>query len=400
MADDLGLPTLDDLDVAGQRVLVRCDLNVPLTDDDPPQVADALRIEASLPTIRELREAGARVVLCSPLGRPKGKVAEGLRLAPVARALEEALGVPVRAARDVAGEDARAAVDALGDGDVALLENLRFEPGEEKGDEALAEQLAAFADVYVDDAFGAAHRAHASVTGVPARVDQVAVGRLLEAEVKALGGLLHDPARPFVAILGGAKVSDKLGVIKNLLTRVDRLLIGGAMAYTFIVARGGDVGDSKIEQDQLDTCRSLLADADQRGVELHLPVDVTAAEEFSPDAAHRTVPADGVPAGMMGLDIGPESVERYASALSDAASVLWNGPMGVFEWAPFAAGTEGVARAVARSGGFTVIGGGDSAAAVRGLGLADQMSHISTGGGASLEFLEGIDLPGIAALRR
>ena len=400
MAEDLGLPTLDDLDVAGQRVLVRCDLNVPLTDDDPPQVADALRIEASLPTIRELRDAGARVVLCSHLGRPKGKVTEGLRLEPVARALGEALGTPVRAARDVVGEDARAAVDALGDGDVALLENLRFEPGEEKGDEDLAAALAAFADVYVDDAFGAAHRAHASVTGVPARVDQVAVGRLLEAEVKALGGLLHDPARPFVAILGGAKVSDKLGVIQNLLTRVDRLLIGGAMAYTFIAARGGDVGASKTEDDQLETCRSLLADAERRGVELLLPVDVTAAEDFAPDAAHRTVPADGVPAEMMGLDIGPETVERYASALSDAASVLWNGPMGVFEWEPFAKGTEGVARAVGRSDGFTVIGGGDSAAAVRGLGLADQLSHISTGGGASLEFLEGIDLPGIAALRR
>lgn len=397
---DPGLPTLDELSPQGQRVLVRCDLNVPLTDDDPPQVSDALRIDASLPTIRRLRDAGARVILCSHLGRPKGEFVEGLRLAPVAAALSEALGTPVRAARDVVGEDARAAVAELGDGEVCLLENLRFEPGEEAGDDDFADQLSAFADAYVADAFGAAHRAHASVTGVPQRVSPAVAGELLAAEVGALSVLLHSPARPFVTILGGSKVSDKIGVIRNLLTRCDRLLVGGAMAYTFLAATGGDVGGSKIEDDQLDTCRSLIEEAQRQGVELLLPPDVVAADSFAPDAEHQVVPATAVPAGWLGLDVGPETVARYATALADAETVLWNGPMGVFEWEAFAAGTEGVAKAVAASNGFTVIGGGDSAAAVRQLGLAGDVGHVSTGGGASLEFLEGIDLPGVAVLRR
>jgi phosphoglycerate kinase len=399
-AVDLGLPTLDDLEPAGQRVLVRCDLNVPLTDDDPPQVADELRIEATLPTIRRLRDAGARVVLCSHLGRPKGQVVEGLRLAPVADALSRALGTPVRAARDVVGEDARAAVAELGDGDVCLLENLRFEPGEEAGDEALAEALAGFADAYVADAFGAAHRAHASVTGVPQRVSPAVAGELLAKEVTALSVLLHEPARPFVAILGGAKVSDKIGVIRNLLSRCDRLVVGGAMAYTFLAADGGDVGGSKVEDDHLDTCRSLMAEAEQRGVQLLLPSDVVAGAEFSPDTEQRVVRAREIPAGWLGLDIGPDTVANYATALADAETVLWNGPMGVYEWEAFAGGTESVAKAVAASNAFTVVGGGDSAAAVRRLGLSAEIGHISTGGGASLEFLEGYDLPGVAVLRR
>lgn len=394
------LPTLDDLDPKDQRVLVRCDLNVPLTDDDPPRVADDMRIDASLPTIRRLRDAGARVVLCSHLDRPKGQVVERLRLTPVADALSEALGRPVRAARDVVGDDAHAAVAELGPGDICLLENLRFEAGEEDGDDAFADRLAELADAYVADAFGAAHRAHASVTGVPQRVEPAVAGELLASEVRALSVLLADPGRPFVAILGGAKVSDKIGVIRNLLTRCDRLLIGGAMAYTFLAASGGDVGASKVEQGQLDTCRSLMEEASQQGVQLLLPSDVVAADDFAAGAEHRTVPADAVPAGWLGLDVGPDTVARYATALADAETVLWNGPMGVFEWPAFAGGTEGVAKAVAACNAFTVVGGGDSAAAVRGLGLAGDIGHVSTGGGASLEFLEGIDLPGVAVLRR
>jgi phosphoglycerate kinase len=394
------LPTLADLDATGRRVLVRCDLNVPLTDDDPPRVADDMRIHASVPTIQWLRDAGARVVLCSHLDRPKGQVVERLRLAPVAAALSEALGTPVRVARDVVGEDARAAVAELGDGDVCLLENLRFEAGEEAGDGAFADELAALADAYVADAFGAAHRAHASVTGVPERLSPAVAGELLAAEVTALSTLLENPGAPFVAILGGAKVSDKIGVIRNLLSRCDRLLIGGAMAYTFLAAEGGDVGGSKVEDDQLETCRSLMAEAHTQGVDMMLPSDVVAADAFAAEANHQVAAADGVPAGWLGLDVGPDTVARYAASLADAATVLWNGPMGVFEWEAFAGGTEGVAEAVADCDGFTVIGGGDSAAAVRRLGFDDRIGHVSTGGGASLEFLEGIDLPGVAVLRR
>lgn len=401
---DSGLPGLDDLTPRGQRVLVRCDLNVPLSDEQPPRITDLMRIEASLPTIDDLRAAGARVVLCSHLGRPKGTAVEGLRLAPVAAALSEALGTEVAAARDVVGDDAAATVAGLRDGEVCLLENLRFEPGEEAGDDDFADRLAAFADAYVNDAFGAAHRAHASVTGLPARVSPSVAGRLLASEVAALSTLLSDPRRPFVAILGGSKVSDKIGVIRNLLTRCDRLLIGGAMAYTFLAAEGTDVGDSKVESDQLDTCRALVAEAAERGVALLLPRDVVAADRFAEDAAHRTLPVtgdgEGIPAGWLGLDVGPETVARYAAAVADAETVLWNGPMGVFEWEAFAEGTRGMAKAVAACNGFSVIGGGDSAAAVRGMGLAAEIGHVSTGGGASLEYLEGIDLPGIAALRQ
>jgi phosphoglycerate kinase len=391
------VPGLDELDAAGKRVLVRVDLNVPLQDG---QVTDDLRIEESLPTIRRLRDTGARIILMSHLGRPKGKVVEDLRLGPVARRLAELLGAPVAAATDVVGADACAKVDALADGDVVLLENLRFEPGEEANDEEFATHLANLGEAYVNDAFGAAHRAHASVVGVAARHEQRVAGDLMRKELDVLSRLLGDPPRPFVAILGGAKVSDKLGVIDNLLGQVDRLLIGGAMCFTFLRARGYDVGASRIELDRVEEVQALLERAEAAGVQLLLPTDIVAAEGFDADAEHRRVSADGIPDGWMGLDVGPETVRRFGEAIADAQTVLWNGPMGVFEWEAFAAGTEGVARAVADCAGFTVIGGGDSAAAVRKLGLADRVGHVSTGGGASLEFLEGIDLPGVAALRR
>ena len=395
MAEDI--PGLDSLQAQGRRVLVRVDLNVPL---DGGRVSDDLRIEQSLPTIRRLRDAGARVVLMSHLGRPKGAPVDDLRLAPVADRLSQLLGVAVATADDVVGESARAMVDALRDGDVGLLENLRFEPGEEANDGDFAEALGGLGEAYVNDAFGAAHRAHASVVGVPARMGDAVAGTLLLAELQTLARLLDAPARPFVAILGGAKVSDKLGVIQNLLDRVDRLLIGGAMCFTFLAAKGFDIGSSRIEPDQIDTCRGLLARAEDAGVDLLLPVDIIAAEAFEADAEHRRVSADGIPEGWMGLDVAGETVDRFSAAVADAQSVLWNGPMGVFEWPAFAGGTEGVARAVAACSGFTVVGGGDSAAAIRKLGLAEQVSHVSTGGGASLEFLEGRELPGVAALRR
>ncbi|MDP8978198.1 MAG: phosphoglycerate kinase [Actinomycetota bacterium] len=381
---------------AGRRVLVRVDFNVPL---DGGRVTDDLRLEASLLTIQRLRDAGARLVLMSHLGRPEGRVVEELRLAPVAERLAELAGAPVAAARDVVGDDARGRADALADGEVLLLENLRFHPGEEANDDGFADALAALGDAYVNDAFGAAHRAHASVVGVPARVERAVAGELLAGELRALSRLLEDPPRPFCAVLGGAKVSDKLGVIDNLLGRVDRLLIGGAMCFTFLRARGLDVGDSRVETDRLDGVRRLLDAAEAGGVQVHLPADVVVAEEFSPQAEARPVPADEIPEGTMGLDVGPDTVVRFATAIADAGAVLWNGPMGVFEWEEFRAGTEGVARAVAACAGFTVIGGGDSAAAIRQLKLADQVNHVSTGGGAALEYLEGAELPGVAALR-
>ena len=397
MGEIAGVSGLDSLEPAGRRVLVRADLNVPLVDGE---VADDLRIEESLATIRNLRDRGARVIVMSHLGRPGGQVDEDLRLAPVAARMSQLLSAPVAAARDVAGDDARARADALDDGEILLLENLRFEAGEEANEPAFADALAALGDCYVNDAFGAAHRAHASVVGVPPRVDTAVAGDLLSREISTLSRLLHDPPRPFTAVIGGAKVSDKLGVLDNLLTRVDRLVVGGAMCFTFLMAKGYQVGGSRVESDRLDDVTALLERAADTGVEVLLPVDVTAAESFDADAEHQRVSADGIPEGWMGLDIGPDTVSRFGAAIADAETVLWNGPMGVFEWAPFAAGTEGVARAVAACPGFTVVGGGDSAAALRKLGLADQVSHLSTGGGASLEFLEGVDLPGVAALRQ
>lgn len=390
------VPGLDGVEVTGRRVLVRADLNVPIEDG---RVADDLRIEASLATIERLRHAGARTVVCSHLGRPDGEVVEQLRLAPVGRRLSRLLGHPVTLARDVVGADARAVVEDLDEGDVCLLENLRFEPGEEANDDDFAAALSVFADVYVDDAFGAAHRAHASVVGVPARVRPHVAGELMAAELAALARLVADPPRPFVAVLGGAKVSDKLGVIEHLLERVDRLLVGGAMCFTFLAARGVDVGASRVEHDRIEICRELMARAEQAGVELLLPADVVVADSFAAQAEHEVVSVDAIGAGWMGLDVGAATVAAFAARIVDAGSVLWNGPMGVFEWEAFASGTRGVAEAVAGAPGYTVVGGGDSAAAIRQLGLDDRVSHVSTGGGAALEFLEGRELPGVAALR-
>ena len=399
MSDALaGVPTLDDLgDVSGRRVLVRSDLNVPLEDGE---VTDELRVEASVPTLRRLAEGGARVVVCSHLGRPKGEPDDALRMAPVGERLAAHLGRDVVCATDVVGDDARAKVEAMADGDVVLLENLRFDPGEKANDDDFADALASFADVFVGDAFGAAHRAHASVVGVAGRLDDVAVGGLMATELRTLSGLLDDPEQPFVGILGGAKVSDKLGVIRNLLGRLDTLLVGGAMCFTFLAARDVDVAGSRVEDDQLDTCRDLLRDAQGEGTTIELPVDLVVADAFEADAEHDTVGLDDIPDGWMGLDVGPETVSAYADVIAGARTVVWNGPMGVFEWEAFAAGTRGVAEAVAAADGFTVIGGGDSAAAVRAMGLDGEVSHVSTGGGASLELLEGVDLPGVAALRR
>lgn len=392
------IATLDDLDASGRRVLVRADLNVPLTEGGA--VADDHRIQASLPTLRELLDRGAQVVLCSHLGRPKGSPDPGLSLRPVAERLAELLDQEVAFPGDVAGEEARRAAAALAPGEVVLLENLRFEPGETANDGAFATALSRLAHTYVDDAFGAAHRAHASVVGVAERLPSYA-GRLLVRELDILGRLLTEPPSPYVGILGGAKVSDKLGVVRSLLARVDTLAVGGAMCFTFLRAEGIATGDSRVEDDQVDVVRELITSARERGVEVLLPEDVVVAPEFSADAPAETVDLaeGGIPDGQLGLDIGPRTAERYAAAAASAGAVLWNGPMGVFEWERFANGTRTVAEGVASSNGFTVVGGGDSAAAVRSLGLEDRVDHVSTGGGATLELLEGTELPGIAALR-
>jgi phosphoglycerate kinase len=382
------LRTVDQADVAGRRVLVRNDFNVPLEDG---RVTDDLRVRAAIPTLRWLLDHGARVICCSHLGRPKGKRDPKYSLEPVR---------PVLASRfvdDVAGDQARQAAEALDDGQVLLLQNLRYEPGEERNDPELAGRLAALADLYVDDAFGAAHRAHASVVGVAERLDAYA-GYLLAGEVKELSRLLESPERPFTAVLGGSKVSDKLEVLDNLLGRVDSLVVGGGMCFTFLAAQGHGIGDSLFEADQVDAVRRLLETASSQGKPVLLPTDVVVAREVSEDAEPRTVPAQGIEAGWKGLDIGPETAKAFAAAVADARTVFWNGPMGVFELAPFAAGTKAVAEAVAAADGYTVVGGGDSAAALAELGLADRVDHLSTGGGASLELLEGKTLPGVAAI--
>ena len=391
--------TVDDLlseGVAGRRVLVRADLNVPL--DDTGDITDDGRIRAVLPTLVELREAGARVVVCSHLGRPKGPN-PAFSLAPVAQRLGELLGTPVAFATDTVGESARSTVDGLADGDVALLENLRYNRGEGSRDEAeraaFADKLAGLADAYVDDAFGAVHRKHASVYEVAARLPHFA-GRLVVRELEVLRRLTEDPDRPYHVVLGGSKVSDKLAVIEALLPTVDRLLVGGGMCFTFLKARGLEVGRSLLEAEMVNTCAELL---DRAGDKIVLPVDIVAATEFSAEADARTVPVDAIPADRMGLDIGPSTVADFGGVLASARTVFWNGPMGVFELAPFAAGTRGVAEAITKVDGLTVVGGGDSAAAVRVLGIPDDaFGHISTGGGASLEYLEGKPLPGLAAL--
>jgi len=391
--------TIDDLDVAGRRVLVRADLNVPLEDG---AITDDGRIRASLPTIEALRSRGAKVIVCAHLGRPKGEVKPEFSLAPVAARLGELLGTDVAAASDVVGESARAVVAGLPDGGVALLENLRFEPGETSKDDAeraeFADRLAALADLYVGDGFGAVHRRHASVYDVPKRLPHAA-GRLIATEVEVLKRLTEDVERPYAVVLGGSKVSDKLGVIDNLLGKADRILIGGGMVFTFLKAQGHEVGKSLLEEDQIDTVREYLRRAEESGVEFVLPVDIVAATAFAADADHTVVPADAIPADRIGLDIGPESGKLFASRLAGARTVFWNGPMGVFEMEPYSHGTRAVAQGLIDSGAFTVVGGGDSAAAVRRLGFDEAaFSHISTGGGASLEYLEGKTLPGLQAL--
>jgi phosphoglycerate kinase len=387
--------TLRDLgDVKGKRVLVRVDFNVPLHDG---AVGDDMRIRAALPTIEELRGRGARVVLVSHLGRPKDREPE-LSLAPVAGRLGELLGTEVKLAPGVVGDDVRAAVDGLGDGEVLLLENVRYEPGETKNDPDLARSLASLADVYVNDAFGAAHRAHASTEGVARLVPEHAAGLLLEREVNTLTKVLEDPARPLVAVLGGAKVSDKIGVIDRFRETADTIIIGGAMCFPFLAAQGHSIGNSLCAEEDVELAGKTLSAADATRAELRLPVDLVIADRLAEDADTQTIDGVDVPDGWMGLDIGPRTASAYADVIAEAGTVFWNGPMGAFELEPFAAGTRAVAEAVAAAPGVTVVGGGDSAAALRQFGLADQVTHLSTGGGATLELIEGKQLPGVEAL--
>ena len=388
--------TVRDIDVAGKKVLLRCDFNVP-QDKETGEITSDKRIVAALPTIRYLLEQNAAVVACSHLGKPKNGPDPKLSLAPVAKRLSELLGQDVIFAADVVGEDAQAKAAALQPGQILLLENTRFEKGETKNDPALAKALASMADVYVSDAFGAVHRAHASTAGVADYLPAVS-GFLIQKELDFLGGAIANPKRPLVAILGGSKVSSKIGVINNLLEIADTIIIGGGMAYTFSAAQGGKVGDSLLEADWKDYANDMVKKAAEKGVKLYLPVDTVVANAFAPDAEHKVVKAGEIPDGWQGLDIGPETVELYCGAVRDAGTVIWNGPMGVFEFPAFAKGTEAVAEALSKTSAITIIGGGDSAAAVQQLGYADKMSHISTGGGASLEFMEGKELPGVACL--
>ncbi len=386
--------TVRNVEVQGRRVLVRVDFNVPLEDG---RITDDRRIREALPTIRYLIDRGAKIILCSHLGRPKGKVDPALRLDPVAGRLSELLGRPVRKTVDVVGADARAAVAAAQPGDVVLLENLRFHAAEEENDPQFARDLAALADLYVNDAFGSAHRAHASTVGVADHLPAVA-GFLMEKELTYLGAMLETPGRPFVAILGGKKISDKIPVIQHLLTKADTLLLGGAMSYTFLKAHGLETGKSLVEPEMIDLARELMEEARRREVGFELPNDVVVASAPEAGAAHRVVPIEQIPSDWLGVDIGPMTRARFATVIRDAGTVVWNGPMGIFEVDAFAEGTRAVARAMAEARGVTIVGGGDTAAAVDEAGLAGRMTHISTGGGASLEFLEGKVLPGVAAL--
>ncbi|MDR5683447.1 MAG: phosphoglycerate kinase [Armatimonadota bacterium] len=388
--------TVRDVDVRGRRVLVRVDFNVPL--DDRGTITDDRRIREALPTIRHLLDAGAAVILMSHLGRPKGKVVESLRLRPVGRRLAELLGRSVATLGDCVGEEVEGAVARMEPGDVVLLENLRFHPEEEANDPKFAARLARLGDLYVNDAFGTAHRAHASTVGVARYLPAVA-GLLMDKEIRFLSRVLESPDRPLVAVLGGKKVSDKIGVVRNLLTLADSVLIGGGMAYTFLRAQGHRVGASLLEEDRVALAAELLEQAQRSGVELLLPSDVVVADRLAPEARTQVVSADAIPDGWIGLDIGPQTARRFAQIVRGAGLVVWNGPMGVFEMQPFAAGTRAIAEAVAECGGTVIVGGGDSAAALEQFGLADRVDHISTGGGASLEFLEGRQLPGIAVLQ-
>jgi phosphoglycerate kinase len=386
--------TLDDLDVDGRRVLVRVDFNVPLAGG---AVADDTRIRAALPTLEELRERGAALILVSHLGRPKDREPE-LSMRPVAERLQELLGAPVQLAPGVVGDQVTAAAHQLSPGEVLLLENVRYEPGETKNDPVLADGLAALGEVYVNDAFGAAHRAHASTEGVAHRIGRAGAGRLLEREVKTLTAILEAPAKPLVAVVGGAKVTDKIAVIDRFLEVADAILIGGAMCFPFFAAQGHEVGDSLCEAEGIEPARRALETASQGGCRLELPSDLVLGDRFAADAQRRELDGVDVPAGWMGLDVGAQTAERYAAEIAGAGTVFWNGPMGAFELEPFAAGTRAVAEAVAAAPGTTVVGGGDSAAALQQFGLADKVTHLSTGGGASLELLEGKRLPGVEAL--
>ena len=391
----LNKKSVEDIDVAGKRVLVRCDFNVPF--DGEGNISDPKRIDEALKTIRYLLDHHAKVILCSHLGRPKGEFNPKYSLAPVAEYLSKVLGQPVQMAKDVIGDSAKAICASLKEGEAALLENVRFHKEEEKNDPEFSKALASLAEIYVNDAFGTAHRAHASTAGVAAYLPAVC-GYLIQKEITVMGNALANPKRPFIAILGGAKVSDKIGVINNLLDKVDTLIIGGGMAYTFMKALGYSIGTSICEDDKLDLAQEMMAKAKDKNVKFLIPLDNVVADKYDENANHQIADSDQIPDGWMGLDIGPKTQELFTSALKGAGTVVWNGPMGVSEWKNFAAGTVAVAKAVAESGAVSIIGGGDSAAAVEQLGFADKMTHISTGGGASLEFLEGLELPGIACL--
>lgn len=392
--DVMNKKTVEDIEVAGKRVLVRCDFNVPLKDG---VITNDKRIVAALPTIEYLVKQGAKVILCSHLGRPKGEFKPEFSLKPVAARLSELLGQDVKIAEDVVGDSAKALAASLQDGQVMLLENVRYHAEETKNDPAFSKQLADLAEVFVNDAFGTAHRAHCSTTGVADYLPAVC-GYLIQKEIKFMGGALADPKRPLVAILGGAKVSDKIGVITNLIDKVDTLIIGGGMAYTFMKSLGHAIGDSLLEADKVELAKEMMEKAEAKGVRFLIPVDNKVGKEYNENTQAMVVNSDEIPDGWMGLDIGPRTQELFVDAIKGAGTVIWNGPMGVSEWDNFAAGTIAVANAVAQSGAISIIGGGDSVAAVTKLGFSDKMSHISTGGGASLEFLEGKILPGIAAL--
>ena len=387
--------SVEDIDVSGKKVLVRCDFNVPMKDG---KITDETRINGALPTIKYLLSKNAAVILCSHMGRPKGEFNPAFSLAPVAKRLSELLGQEVVLAADVIGEDAKAKAAALKPGEVMMIENVRFHKEEEKNYPAFAKELASMAEIYVNDAFGTAHRAHASTAGVADYLPAVC-GYLIQKEISVMGKALSDPARPFTAILGGAKVSDKIGVINNLIDKVDTLIIGGGMAYTFMRALGNTTGTSICEEDKLELASDLMKKARAKGVSFLIPVDNIVAREYKEDADFMRIYSDAIPDGWMGLDIGPTTQELFTKTIAGSGTVIWNGPMGVSEWENFAAGTRAVAKAVAECGGISIIGGGDSAAAVEKLGYADKMTHISTGGGASLEFLEGLELPGIACLQ-
>ncbi len=390
----LNKKTVEDIAVSGKKVLVRCDFNVPLKGGE---ITSDKRIVASLPTIKYLLDNNAKVILCSHLGRPKGEFKPEFSLAPVAKRLSELLGKDVKMATDVVGESAQALAADLKEGDVMLLENVRYHAEETKNVPEFSKALASLAELYVNDAFGSAHRAHSSTTGV-ADYLPAACGYLIQKEIEFMGGALEQPKRPLVAILGGAKVSDKIGVINNLLDKVDTLIVGGGMAYTFFVAKGYTIGTSLCEEDKVELAKEMMKKAEDKGVKFLLPIDTVVGKEFDANTEFKTVNSNEIPDGWMGLDIGPKTREIFAEAVKGSGTVIWNGPMGVSEWENFANGTIAVATAVAQSGAISIIGGGDSAAAVQKLGFADKMSHISTGGGASLEFLEGKELPGIAAL--